>query len=527
MLAPHARSAPAAKATYAPLGAALRTNPDTNREGTFHGQSVLATAVRDQQQRQLEPAATPSAVLLRKVEPELPPPPPPPPPVTTLAPRPTVQPATGPPAATDGAAAVHVPRDGGASNHTNNAPLRHTRDAPPRRCWPLFSISVGCSFGRVRVVASVGSAGPLARPSSSRWSPPLPVLPAVSHAAAPPDAFALARAACYTAAAAVEQAPTPASPTPASPTPASPTSASPTSVLLPAYSSAASLRAAIAAANAAVAAAKASTRDRAAAAAAAAARDRAAAATAATARDRERRSAALHALRAAAEASPNGSPSRASWLDLCAAMDEAARRAAAAASCQPPGGATNVRAAAVPGASFHDGWSGPQALAGVSWHPLRACTLVPALAPAGYSPLDVSQRNVGDCYLLSSFASLAAVAPEAVDASFITGVLNDAGLLGVRFWVGEAWQWVWLDETLPCQPNVHICLSADNRGMMGGEPNPASGKHGYPWGVSVGRLLGGARGRVALHPGEGVGAPARLVRDHRRQQWAPARVRRF
>jgi hypothetical protein len=179
-------------------------------------------------------------------------------------------------------------------------------------------------------------------------------------------------------------------------------------------------------------------------------------------------------MRSAAEASPNGSPSRAAWVDLCAAMAEAARRRLA----------RGARA-------YDDGWSGARAFAGtrfgaggeLSWYPLRACAPAAALAPDGFSALDVGQNRVGDCYFLAALAALAACAPAAVEAALITGALGDDGLLGVRFWVGERWVWVWLDDTLPCDGGAHVRLPADGRGLQAGEPRPADGTYGHPFGA--------------------------------------------
>lgn len=186
--------------------------------------------------------------------------------------------------------------------------------------------------------------------------------------------------------------------------------------------------------------------------------------------DAARREVALHSMRAKAEASPNGSPLRAHWEDFVAASAKVEELRAEARRT---------------GKRYSDGWSGPTAIgndwpAGSEgiWKDMSEIAPFPTIVEDGFSPEDVQQGNLGDCYFISCLSHL--VNDNCVlDSVFVTAEANPEGVYCVRLWVNDAWKHFFLDGTFPCSRDAHR-KSPEDPSHWFGTPDPKSGKYYYP-----------------------------------------------
>jgi hypothetical protein len=193
-------------------------------------------------------------------------------------------------------------------------------------------------------------------------------------------------------------------------------------------------------------------------------------ATMLAAAERARRSAALHAMRARAEASPRGSTERTDWVDFCAAaahLDELR---------------AEVRRRGPAGKPFDDGWSGRPSALGHGWEDGRAAAWYrasglapfPCIVEDGFKPANVLQRALGNCYFVSCLSHLDS---GRLDSVFITTAVNPEGVYCVRLWVNHRWRHIFLDDRLPCAPESH----RDASGVLWhGAPAPSEGKFASP-----------------------------------------------
>ena len=183
-----------------------------------------------------------------------------------------------------------------------------------------------------------------------------------------------------------------------------------------------------------------------------------------------RRAAALAAMRAEADASPNGSQARADWVDFCAATAAVERLRA------------DVRRR---GGRYSDGWSGPSAVgagweegSAAVWKDVRECAPFPVVVEDGFALADVQQGALGDCYFIACLADLVVdltVSPLALDSVFVTSELNDEGVFCVRLWANEKWNWYFLDGMLPTKPDVYVDPITPAK-IWAGAPDPAAGR---------------------------------------------------
>jgi hypothetical protein len=192
-----------------------------------------------------------------------------------------------------------------------------------------------------------------------------------------------------------------------------------------------------------------------------------------------RRAAAVRSMEEAAHDSEPGSAARAHLEDFqagCKALQE--KRATKA--------------------GFHDAWSCVESLGslddvsgGVVW--VRVAKLAPApalLGAGGFSFSDVRQGELGDCYFLSALAELCMQAPEALDSALLATDLHESGWHGVRFWVGDRWRLIIIDDLIPCHAKKFQKLSpgsmlsgkgaSDSPPTYGGEPDPEQGRYYVP-----------------------------------------------
>lgn len=186
--------------------------------------------------------------------------------------------------------------------------------------------------------------------------------------------------------------------------------------------------------------------------------------------DAARREVALHSMRAKAEASPNGSPLRAHWEDFVAASAKVEELRAEARRT---------------GKRYSDGWSGPTAIGddwpkgseGV-WKDMSDIAPFPTIVEDGFSPEDVQQGSLGDCYFISCLSHLVND-NYVLDSVFVTAEANPEGVYCVRLWVNDAWKHFFLDGTFPCSRNVHR-KSPEDPSHWSGFPDPKSGKYYIP-----------------------------------------------
>jgi hypothetical protein len=186
--------------------------------------------------------------------------------------------------------------------------------------------------------------------------------------------------------------------------------------------------------------------------------------------DSTRRAAALHAMRAKAEASPNGSPLRSLWEDFVAASAKVEQLRA------------EVRKT---GKRYSDGWSGPSAIGNnwakgseAVWKDMSDIAPFPTIVEDGFSPEDVQQGELGDCYFISCLSHLVAD-HDVLDSVFVTAETNPEGVYCVRLWVNGAWKHFFLDGTFPCSRKVHR-ESSDDPTHWSGAPDPKNGKFFIP-----------------------------------------------
>jgi hypothetical protein len=191
-------------------------------------------------------------------------------------------------------------------------------------------------------------------------------------------------------------------------------------------------------------------------------------------------------MEAAAEASPPGSPARSHLAHFRAAQAELAER----------------RARARPG--FMDGWNcasslktkeggkeaGEEASAAASAVWVRLEDIVPhtvLVGAQGFALSDVGLGGVGDCWAMASFAELAGQAPAALDAAFLCTERHASGWYGIRFWEGDAWRTILVDDFLPCkgsEEHMRFTLDAESgllqAALFSGKPCPAEGRYFVP-----------------------------------------------
>jgi hypothetical protein len=195
-------------------------------------------------------------------------------------------------------------------------------------------------------------------------------------------------------------------------------------------------------------------------------------------KERARRAAALASMRAAAEASPPGSPQRLHWEDFQAA---AAAVEAKRAECRRAG------------ARFNDGWSGTAGAVGAGWKEgaeavwadMGELCEAPEVVEGGFSLEDVQQGSLGNCYFMACLANLAdGAGSELLDAVFVTAEPNPENVYCVRLWVDGVWRWFFMDSRFLCSRGVYREANDDGAGNEGGrptcwsgEPDPANGRY--------------------------------------------------
>ena len=207
-------------------------------------------------------------------------------------------------------------------------------------------------------------------------------------------------------------------------------------------------------------------------AAATAAAAEASAASVAAAEEAARRARALAAMQAAATAAPEGSPSRDSWADMCAASEEVKLLRASLLARGVP--FCDARTEATLGTSAFSA-------SAIEWRRAVDIAPHPALIVDGFSMHDVEQGGIGTCYLISSIAVLAGdpsrhrtLDTTPLDALFVTNALNSEGVVCVRFWADNRWQRIVMDDRLPCLRGTYRRKGSGS--VYRGLPDTAEGK---------------------------------------------------
>ena len=150
------------------------------------------------------------------------------------------------------------------------------------------------------------------------------------------------------------------------------------------------------------------------------------------------------------------------------------------------------------GTLFCDEWT----TAAVAKNTINGCPVVwlrlselaprPAVVVGGFSHEDVLQGQIGDCYLHSSLSLLAdrkstlggasSLLASPLDDVFTSTSINPEGVYCVRFWIGETWVNVMIDDRIPCDPDAYRVLPRG--GNWAGKPAPSQGHWGHPFGAT-------------------------------------------
>lgn len=140
------------------------------------------------------------------------------------------------------------------------------------------------------------------------------------------------------------------------------------------------------------------------------------------------------------------------------------------------------------GALYEDDFCGDDALGNSQlvsknpvWERMTNMAPNPQMTTGGYSPDDIRQGELGDCWLLSAM-SVAAMRPEVLDNVLLTKEQNDAGVYAVRLWKNGAWVTIVIDDRFPTKAGCYQKPGEDV--LWGGEPDPAAGKYAKPLFVS-------------------------------------------
>lgn len=80
-----------------------------------------------------------------------------------------------------------------------------------------------------------------------------------------------------------------------------------------------------------------------------------------------------------------------------------------------------------------------------------------ALADDNFDPLSLGQGSLGDCYLVSAMATVAAV-PGFMERLFISKKVNAAGLYLLRLWDfrSQRWEYVWVNDRFPIRKGASL-----------------------------------------------------------------------
>jgi len=183
-----------------------------------------------------------------------------------------------------------------------------------------------------------------------------------------------------------------------------------------------------------------------------------------------RRAAALASAAAAAARSP---AARAAWADFSAAAATLRDRRATAAGALDAWSRDAALGGAAGGAAVV--WARLGDVLGPDW----------ALVGArGFSPDDVEQGALGDCWLMAGAAECAALAPDALDAAFVDTARDDAsGWYGVRLWCADHYRLELVDDRLPCRADAYrerVGGVVDASRTFSGAPDPARGRFFVP-----------------------------------------------
>jgi len=65
-------------------------------------------------------------------------------------------------------------------------------------------------------------------------------------------------------------------------------------------------------------------------------------------------------------------------------------------------------------------------------------------------PKDIIQGSVGDCYFLSSIASIISIYPELIAERFLLNV-NPVGFYAVKLFIDGEWKIIQTDDRFPCK----------------------------------------------------------------------------
>jgi hypothetical protein len=87
------------------------------------------------------------------------------------------------------------------------------------------------------------------------------------------------------------------------------------------------------------------------------------------------------------------------------------------------------------------------------WRRAAEIAYNPKVIVDGFSPDDLCQGGLGNCWFLSAL-SVVATRPEYLDQLIVTKEVNPAGVYAVRFWSGSKWQEVLLDDYFPVQAGM-------------------------------------------------------------------------